>query len=435
MDSRAVRLPRPVARDVWLLGLHGLDVLVDTVVGGNWFLFLRETLGATLAEASILLGFLSCATALLSALIAARVQDSWPDRGPLPAVVLTRLGAAVVTLALALVGATAPRSSVTLAACAVLGTVGYATTRAFSSLSFFLAFTRTGKTQRRRRMLFTLDYGVGNAAMVLGRGATALVRFALQPLYGMADTWLVASGVLGYVLVAALAHWVHRRYLAERSDVWAPARSIPIQGEDAAPAFVWRDFRRLVLFVAALQGVRAAFVHLDMTLREDLIRRFHEATWFPIFLSVNPLLIAIFVALCLCPLRTKDRHQWILDPFKAMMLGTAIQTTAFLWLAFAEAEWAVVVAVVHFTVGEAVGMPREPEIVATLVPDGTFGLYQGILSVPLALVQLGVMASSAALLETTRPRTMWLIVMGTTALTPLALAAYWYWRRRWTRTS
>ena len=403
--------------------LRFLDACCDGLYQSNWIMAASETLGAGDLFPLLALGFMSVSTALYGALVALRLQDDWPPRGPLLSVFVCRTASAVLTMIIVLIMALTPvqYSARAFAACTVLLDVGLAATDAFDSLAFLLAFKRlAGGSEALEQLLFTIEYVVVNLAAVAAAGATTAARAALAPAFGQADIALFAAASVVMLITALLALRLHRHWKHDMA-LWPP----PLEKK----VWVWSEAGFYAAFLAAMMGTTFLYTQLSATLPKYMIRRFSAGTLYPLFQAVNPLLILFLVPLVGGTVPTTIGHPLLL------FAGAACwQDISFLWLlALPNEEWAVLVAIVSITFGEAIAMPRARAYIARILPSGKEGFYSSALVLPAAFASLGLTLTSYPLLHDYCPSvgacdpTLWAWVAGGAAWTPLACLALFTW--------
>jgi len=289
---------------------------------------------------------------------------------------------------------------------------GMAAVQAFSSMSFFLAIKRSTKERGKeiRSLMFLLEYAVHNLAAMAAYYTYTGFRYAWDPHFDAANL----TGMVVAALLAGAAAIAARRMDLRYAMIpkMLPKRRRRKQWE----ARQFREhFGRYVVYWIMMHGAYLALLHLETTLPKYLMQRLHQDVWFPLIQALNPVMILVFFQLVrvLAPAK--------LGPLWAILVGGILLFTAYIWLASSETLWAVIVGVIHLTLGEAIALPRSRDYLAEILPDGKEGHYIGIMAIPTALVdQLGVWLMSAALIhDYNAEHTMWWWVVLGAAWTPL----------------
>ena len=146
----------------------------------------------------------------------------------------------------------------------------------------------------------------------------------------------------------------------------------------------------------------------------------HAAT----IMSIDPLTVVVLFV----PLATMFR--WT-DPYKMMVLGSAISALGLLFMLAGAHIWAVVLFVVMITMGEIIYLPAGQAYGASLAPVGREGLFLSITGIPSLANDLFVGIVSGYLLETycpalgvggcPRPAMLWTILTLIVMPTPILL--------------
>jgi hypothetical protein len=411
-----------------------LDVYGDSLFGGggaNVLMFYGEQLGASDLVSFAAVGLFAVCVAMYCTIVANKMQDIWPPRGPFFSVALCKALSCITTLVVLGLAAIIPEASIALVACAMTFNVMGAAAEAFDSLAFFLAITRLGAVVDGDEegaptpfttALFLLDYVVMNAAFLVGRFTTAAMRALVTPQLGMAGFALGAVGVIAGSVVVVIAGVIHNHY--EASRVLASKRKT--SGNEAeGGGWVAAEFWPYALFSLAQLPLMQAFVQLDMALPDYMKRRYapNGGVLYPLFQGINPFLILLLVPLI---------GQFVRWPFRLAPLvfagATALLALSFIWLALEQAEWFVVVGLAQFTLGEASAVPRIPPYIAKiLLPPDKVGYYSSLLTLPRAFGSLAILLFSSFLLDTYCPTEgtcspiMWWWVGGVAFITPCAL--------------
>jgi hypothetical protein len=412
---------------VFIFVCRFLDAYGDTLFNGssaNVLMFFTEALGGGDLVPFIASGLYVVCIALYALLVANKLQDDWPEKGPFYAIALCKGVSAVCTLVVLALAATVPDPSIALVACSTAFNVVGAAADAFDSLAFFLvlmrlgAFVDTGEDAPYTDALFLVDYMVGNAAALAARFTTAGVRAAVKPAFGLAGYVLGGASVLVACAVVVAAGAIHRHY-AHRM-ILRPTKQVKEE-----TAWVGAEFWPYALFSAALLPAFQAFVQLDMALPDYMKRRYapEGGVLYPLFQAINPFLILVLVPLFGQFVRWPVRHAPLV--FAAAMTFVAL---SFVWPALAWGEWCTVVGLTQFTIGEALVWPRiQPYIAKRLLDQKKVGYYSAFLTLPRACAMLAILLFSSTLLDTYCPlggecsSVLWWWVGGVALLTPVAL--------------
>jgi hypothetical protein len=430
-----------------------LDVYGDSLFGGggaNVLMFYGEQLGASDLVSFAAVGLFAVCVAIYCTIVANKMQDVWPPRGPFFSVALCKALSCITTLVVLGLAAIIPEPSIALVACAMTFNVLGAAAEAFDSLAFFLAITRLGAVVDGEEKgsptpfttaLFLLDYVVMNAAFLGGRFTTAAMRALVTPLLGMAGFALGAVGVIAGSVVVVIAGVIHTHYeasrvLSSKRKTRKKKQEQPLlqkeeeeeeeeQEEEEEEEWVAAEFWPYALFSLAQLPLMQAFVQLDMALPDYMKRRYapNGGVLYPLFQGINPFLILVLVPLL---------GQFMRWPFRLAPLvfagATALLALSFVWLAMEQAEWFVVVGLAQFTLGEASAVPRIPPYIAKiLLPPDKVGYYSSLLTLPRAFGNLAILLFSSFLLDTYCPAegacspVMWWWVGGVAFITPCAL--------------
>src|SRR5271156_6622711 len=133
-----------------------------------------------------------------------------------------------------------------------------------------------------------------------------------------------------------------------------------------------------------------AYLQLDVSLPKYMQRKFSMGTLYPLVQAINPFLVVLLapVAQLLVPASAT------LPVLLLFASATAWQAASLLWIpAFPWAEWAVVVAIVSLTVGEAIWLPRMQAYIASILPEGKEGYYSATLALPGAVIRVVMLLS------------------------------------------
>lgn len=470
--------------DTALFAVYFIDALGDTLVGSSLLLiFLTENLRLSDEHAVYLLGLYRLFYTVYR-FAAGFYVDQVPARSSLLATVLCKpVGAAVlVVFALAHVGET---TWLVLLALALYLTV-YAASEAFGGSAHSLSVLRLSSGRYRsfgdmvRRAMVRLTYQVSNVASGVSFGLVTLYRTTVADVHD-ANVAMLATAAALYVLAAGAAAGM-QFLLVERGDQprvlaayqddeeasdsdketdtngravpllatpavapavapagapavapAAPRRARPSPGFAARVAVSWRTFwastwGQLALFHVSLTGVDMANFHLWLTLPKYMMRHDALDTTFALFLAINPVLVVVLSAAfgLLVDARLADKTRSG-EVMRLLLLGSLLQATAFVWLLVSPSRWALAATIVHYTVGETIGMPSAELVPLRLGGEQRSGLFLSLPVVYGTLLYVANAAVSARLLDSYCPSavacasTLWYWVMGAAAWSPLFL--------------
>jgi len=287
-----------------------------------------------------------------------------------------------------------------------------------------------------RSTAYGLFYAVMNVgALLSGLGTDALNGYlrhrysqsvALRVLF-----WTGAATSLAYTLVVwrafrelppviALDERVDedRRVADHRQTTWQVARE------------TWTDgvFWRLVAFTGILFGARSIFRHVDTTVPVWMRRTIGPDARYGDVYSINPLIVILTVA----PVQAYLARD---DPYRVVVLGTALTSLApfVLWFA-APSYTSVVLFMVVLSAGEVYYAAKTMEFSMLLAPEGREGVYGTLAAAPLFVVRLVSGITSGGLLAAYCPadpprhcQTMWFIIGVISVSTPVLLFALQRW--------
>jgi len=464
--------------DTALFVVYFLDALGDTLVGSSLLLiFLTENLRLSDEHAVYLLGLYRLFFTVYR-FAAGFYVDRVPARSSLLGMVMTKPVGAAVLGVFALTHVVGETSKWLVLLSLALYLTAYAGSEAFGSSAHSLSVMRLSSGRHRsygdmvRRTMVRLTYQVSNVASGVSFGLVTLYRTTAADVRD-ANVYMLVTAAALYV-VAALAAAGMQFWLVERSDrpqvlsavhAWRVDDVVdadkrdeaeeeeagePIAAEDgnvhrrhgqlrgtareslrARMAAFWASpWGQLVLFHVSLTGVEVANFHLWLTLPKYMMRHDALDTTFALFLAINPVLVVVLSAafglLIDARLADKTRTGTVM---RLLFLGSLFQASAFVWLFISSSRWALAATIVHFTVGETIGMPSAELVPLRLGGERRSGLFLSLPVVYTALVYVANAAVSARLLDTYCPSaaacdsTLWYWVMGAAAWSPLALAA------------
>lgn len=183
-------------------------------------------------------------------------------------------------------------------------------------------------------------------------------------------------------------------------------------------------FWRLVALCTVFVGVRLIFVHLNATFPKFFTREVGADAPFELIIAVNPGFIMVFV-----PIFTAIIQRAQLGSYSVLLFGATITSLSPLPLAYKEDSYAAGIAfVIILSVGEALWSPKLYEHTVAVSPVGREGTYGALAVVPLFASTFFAGGFSGLLLQEHCPhsrrcdgRTIWLMVCGTTVISPLIL--------------
>ncbi len=437
-------LPRLLSRwDFFVLLCFLVDSVSETLVGGLLNLYLSENFRASDSLAALVLGLASVSGALVMIALG-HLIDKVPKRGPMGMVLVTKIGMAVAVLAMIVLDVATRGPG--LRPIAFVGTVllllvAYIPLDTLGSLAFTLTIKRSseGRDMRVRPALYNFQYAVFNLASALSNGLTSLVRGqtgrAQTP---NANALLMGLGACTAGLTALFGGYLFRRLSADRR--FHAVRQSMGDAYSDTPGSIrdwargqWRQLNTramgiYLLMKLSLVGAAFAALATSAILPKYMIRRFEENALFALFQAINPaMMIVLAAALPFTPLNR-------VNTLVLLIAGTAVQALAPLWpWALPDAEWAVAVYMVQFTLGEALAMPRLSEFYMNLIPSGQEGFFTSVGQVPGIFLGLVLNALSALALDAycgpgvgacraARTHDLWLWVCLASVTTPIAIA-------------
>ena len=186
-------------------------------------------------------------------------------------------------------------------------------------------------------------------------------------------------------------------------------------------------FRRLFLFVLISLGARQVFQQFNTALPLYIDRVLgHDAPLY-LFLSINP--IGVAVGAPLVALVTPR-----FDMYVTIICGASIASASLLLLVLFEPSSAVIAATLSiFTVGEIIYSPLLTQYILALSPPQKEGQYSAFSSLPMFLGKIVVAVYSGALLDTVCPEdsagencgTLWLRICLLSWLTPFFYCVFY----------
>lgn len=420
--------------DLFILACFFVDALGDALVGGTLLIFLSENLGFSDTARAYTLGLSGTATSLWF-LALGGVLDTFPKRGPLGAIALSRILYTIPLCMLLLahwLSDGLARFCVVLAA--LLGAAPLAV--AVGSVGYALTIKRLGESRPPEATadVFTLLYAVGNGAALAAAGITTLLRGHFDPAFPAANLAALAMGAALSLMTAGVALLIHRKLFKDGMIGQPPPLvetlahgAIAASSCQRLPAILYtRWFWRYMAFVVAMAGTGGVYYQMGATMPIVLIRQFGEAVYFPVVMSIDPAIVLVGTLLQPC-LKLGS-----VPPLRMIVLGVLVQASAVLWpLFFARAEWAVVVFMVQFAIGEVMAMPRITDYVMRLLPKGYESRVSSLGQLPRIVAHLGQMMLSGHLLEAFCPSAaacgaesvavIWMVIAAIAYVTPVVL--------------
>jgi len=191
-----------------------------------------------------------------------------------------------------------------------------------------------------------------------------------------------------------------------------------------------RVFWQLIVFTTSMLFVRQIFRQLDTTLPKWTLRVLGADAPVGSLYSVNPTLIVVLAPLAAAVFGRKDIY-WVI------VGGSAISALSIFILAGKASLFGVVLALVAFTVGEAIYSPQVTTFVLALAPEGREGTYTSLASAPLFTSKILVGFMSGELLQRHCPApvaaddadaarscaVVWVVIAGVALITPVLLVA------------
>jgi hypothetical protein len=328
----------------------------------------------------------------------------------------------------------------------------FACSEACGSQAHMLSVARLCSPPRRRHkymndIMVRATYAVGNAASLVSYGVVTVYRLTL-PSIAVANvatlTTAAAVYVVASVAAAAVQHWVIERSAnpsvlsatVPRTSSPPPPRSRRQRTTPCVDRVTSSSWFRLALFHLAMTGANVANFHLWLTLPVYMIRHDRLSTTFGLFLDINPALVLVLTVLFSVAIaRALERGG---NVGRLLLAGSVLQATSFFWIVAFDGPWALVGTVVHFTLGETIGMPSAEMIPLRLGGTENRALFLGTPALYTLLVYVMNTYVSAALLNTYCPAaaagasaclsSMWLWVMALSAVSPV-LWTLIVWRR------
>ncbi len=408
----------------------------------------------------------------------------WPGAGPLLALVWGNLlqGAYVVLLlVLGITGVGDLRSITNYSMLLVAAIVLFAGGEALGSMA--LAQTAgvlsQGRTDLEQTSLFTWKYSVFNIAFALGGSfvplgwrtlfggdflpqlyvaywkpedwPATLTEIARRTAHGGiagANVALLATCVLSW-MVATLAAWLLHRHLRQElgPEHYEPRKALVEEFmRHKSYRELWAAHRAklghpglqvwLIVLCAIMLGVLNLFVDIGMVLPKYLIWHHGQVAWFPIFTSINPLLITVLAPL-VPPLLGCFRARGKQYTLPLLVVGTLLQASAPLWVLVWPLELVgIVVFIVQSTVGEAIAMPQLEDYRLKLIGQELLAYSHAIVQLPSLLSTAAQTVSSAWLLDQfcagpascqgPEASYLWLAVALVALTTPIGFGALWF---------
>jgi MFS family permease len=286
----------------------------------------------------------------------------------------------------------------------ILGAPGNAMTQ-----TAFQTANKMFSTTRSRSASFSIWYLLMNVGAALAGFSIDLVRKTLE----LDLTYIFVLGAFTTVCSLLVTMWVVSRIdvpIAEDED---EAGSEITDDAGSAPtglAFVLSvvreaAFKRMVVLMAALLGVRAVFLYMYLLLPIYWTRVIEdvsgEKTDMGLLQAINPILIVVGIILFI-PFSNR------FNVFSMLVFGAIISASSLLimvlpWQFFgdnmAQSYFTMsVLMLVILSVGEVIWSPKLNEYIATIAPSGQEGSYLGMSMIPWFAAKLLVGAMSGHLL-------------------------------------
>jgi len=408
------------------------DLLGDATADGNLVIYLSDNFGASDRGAAFVVSLMGVAIQLYT-IVFASVLDRLPRDGPMGTVIWTNgLGALILAAVVALDMLSrqfpAIRYAATIGAFVIL-IAFYTLAEALGSMAYDFYIVRSLKPRpggRTEALMWRLAYGVPNAALAASSGLLLLDRWLIEDAR-MANSVAMITAAILFAVVAVGAGVLHLKYLRHETALHAP-RAAGAETDDGGilpPLAWWRRNKatigRYYGFKAAFLGTQFAFVGMGASLGKFLIRRFGLARLYPIFLMINPLIMA-----ALAPAMTVV-DGWPTRPL--LIAGTLLLAAAPLAMLSASL-WGVAAAILIATAGEAISMPKLRAYLFDEIglPRDEIGRYTAIGQLPSLLTGFVLTNAAGALLAAYCPDVgaechvgMYVWIAGAGALTPLVL--------------
>jgi len=181
-----------------------------------------------------------------------------------------------------------------------------------------------------------------------------------------------------------------------------------------------RLFWVFIVFMLLLVMVKMIFQY-NHSLYPVYMERIGLKEWMGKLYAINPIIIIILV-----PVMTSLTAK--MHAYKVIMLGSFVSAASVLFLGFGEGILWIVLFQVVLSFGEALYSPRLYDYTANVAPPGRVTSYMAFSKVPMFFAKVGAGPASGFLLASlcaeTGPRNtelMWIIVGGTTLISPLTL--------------
>lgn len=426
-----------------------IDTLGDALVESNMQFYLGDYLGLGDVAVTWVIAFYYIHRSLFG-ILGGNFIDRYPARGgPLTAGGRSKafaLFAFCVWLTLPLVVLAGPLPAFFTALVLAVIWWPYAAGEAMGALAFTISMRRMAYPLFQDK-LSPLLYGTQNMGFLASSTVTTSWRVFYDGggTHGEATIAIFATALPIFAGAGLLAVWT-QRCLFRGGYHRRPKEAVTTVVEDYLPSVEgWRallvgeaahQFRTYALAAACMMGTETIFFHVATTLPKYMIRHFGETLYFPLFQAINPAVIIVLATLLPFLPFFEWGHvtDWIIG-------GMALQVLSLLWVTLGDAEWAVVVFQLQFTLGEALGMTRVAAYIARLAPDGQLAGFRSLVAMPMMFLQALVTLSSGWLLEAYCPMTsldapdecrpvLWYWVMAVAALSPVALFVVTrLWRR------
>lgn len=354
--------------------------------------YLTESLGATVAQAGLVLSLFGVAT------IPSRILGGY---------LADRIGGKA-TIVLGLVGCTACQAWVAtvdslLAAIVAVGLLG---------------------------LVFEI-YEPPTGALI----ADAMPADGRPHAYSLLGAAMAVAAVAGGLLAAVIGHWDLRWLFAADALTCAAGALLVAVGlprhprrsrtqRTAAPTRVWRDTRLLAL-LATGTVFATLYMQIPISLPLTLIERRLPATQLGLLLAVS----ALIVVLAQPVLRTRALRG--LDSFRALAIGHLLLGAGLLVNGFATSLTVFVAATITWSLGEALLLGHITSVVVDIAPIHARSRYLAAHGSSWGIAATIAPIAGTQLLTTTGPAGLWT----TCAIASIALAVVQPTLRRWLRSA
>jgi proton-dependent oligopeptide transporter, POT family len=177
-------------------------------------------------------------------------------------------------------------------------------------------------------------------------------------------------------------------------------------------------FWRLVTFTVSLVFVSQVYQQFDATLPKFALRVLGPQAPIGSFYAINPIVIMSLFWLSPALLR-------YVDPYLLQIIGSFVSAVSLFIIAMVPTTSGIAVALIAFSVGEAIYSPNTAAITMSMSPAGHEGTYGNLASLPLFFSTLAVGYSSGPLLTNFCPRAVVGEITATFAANQTSEAAVW----------